>query len=72
MANPAKAHYLEVHDECCKLYDQKEWKDCIALCHHNLWDDSRSRLLVIKTLVLLTGAVDDWWRAEVRETDLVA
>ena len=53
--------------ECCKLHDQKKWKDCIALCHHNLSDDSMPRFFVIKTLVLLTGAVDDWWRAEVRE-----
>ena len=72
MANPAKTHYLDVYNESRKLHDQKKWKNCIALCHHNLSDDSMPRLLVIKTLVLLTGAVDDWWRAEVRETDLVA
>jgi hypothetical protein len=72
MANPAETHCIEVYRECCKLHDQKKWKNCIALCHHNLSDDSMPRLLVIKTLVLLTGAVDDWWRAEVRETDLVA
>jgi hypothetical protein len=41
-----------------------------VLCHHDLSDDSMPRLLVMKTLVLHTGAVDDWFQAEVRETGL--
>lgn len=67
MAHLAKDLYLEVYEECCKLHDQKKWKDCIALCHHNLSDDSMPRFLQMKTLLLLTGAVDDWRRAEVRD-----
>jgi hypothetical protein len=49
---------------------KKKRKDCIVLCHHDLSDDSMPRLLVMKTLVLHTGAVDDWFQAEVRETGL--
>lgn len=66
MASLAEDRYIEVHEECCKLHDQEKWEDCIALSHHNLSDHSMPRFFKIKTLLLLTGAVDDWWQAEVR------
>jgi hypothetical protein len=57
--------YLELYSECHSLYEQEKWAECFNLGAHNLSDQSTPRYLQIKTLILLVGAADDWYTAEV-------
>ena len=62
---PEKDLYAIQFEECYALYQEEKFTECIKAAKFNLSDPTVPRYIVIKTLILIANAEDDWEAAEV-------
>jgi hypothetical protein len=63
--------YAIQFEECYTLYQQEKFTECIAAAKFNMTDPTLPPYILMKTLILIANAEDDWEAAEVSSNILI-